>query len=70
MWALLSRRLRMWVFFALATPALAWLLGKVGDSLEARNGPSSASRTLKQSRNWLRRHSRGPLTRRWDDHPS
>ncbi|MCA1672234.1 MAG: hypothetical protein LC799_08545 [Actinobacteria bacterium] len=68
MWALLSRRLRMWVFFALATPALAWLLGKVGDSLEARSGPSSASRTLQNSRNWLQRHSRAPLARRGTIH--
>ena len=68
MWALLSRRLRIWVFFALATPAAAWLLGKVGDSLEARNGPTSASRRLKKGRNWLQRHSRGPLARRGDAH--
>jgi len=61
MWALLSRRLRMWLIFALATPALGWLLGSVGDAMETRNGPSGTTRTLKKGRDWLRRRSRGPL---------
>ena len=61
MWALLSKRLRMWLFFALAAPALGWLIGRVGDTMEARNGPSGVTRTLKKGRDWLRRRSRGPL---------
>jgi hypothetical protein len=27
MWAFFSRRLRMWLFFALGAPVLSWLLG-------------------------------------------
>lgn len=68
MWAFFSRRLRLWLFFALGAPVLSWLLGQIGDRLEARNGPTSTSRMLKKSRDWLRRRSRGPLARR-DDLP-
>ncbi len=64
MWYFLTRRLRLWLFFALGAPVLSWVLGKVGDQLEARNGPTRASRTLQQGRRWLRRRSRGPLARR------
>jgi len=39
MWVFLTRRLRRWLFFALGAPVLSWVLGKVGDQLEARNGP-------------------------------
>lgn len=64
MWAFFSRRLRLWLFFAVGAPALGWLLGQVGDRLEARNGPTSTSRALKKGRDWLRGRSRGPLARR------
>ncbi|MDQ3151703.1 MAG: hypothetical protein M3R63_08295 [Actinomycetota bacterium] len=64
MWVFLTRRLRRWLFFALGAPLLSWMLGKLGDQLEARNGPTSASRTLQQGRHWLQRSSRGPLARR------
>ncbi len=61
MWVFLTRRLRLWLFFALGAPVLGWLFGKVGDRLEARNGPTRASQTLQQGRNWLQRRSRGPF---------
>lgn len=61
MWAFLSARLRLWLLAAVAAPVLSWLLGAIGDRLEARSGPTSASRTLKSGRDWLRRRARGPL---------
>jgi len=64
MWAFFSRRLRLWLFFTVGAPALSWLLGQVGDRLEARTGPTSTSRALKKGRDWLRRRTRGPLARR------
>ncbi len=67
MWMFFTRRLRMWLFFALGAPVLSWLLGKVGDRLAARNGPTRASRALQKSRRWLRRRSRGPLAHRDED---
>jgi hypothetical protein len=66
MWAFLSARLRFWFLLAVGAPVLSWLLGAVGDRLEARSGPTSTSRALKQGRDWLRRHARGPLARRYD----
>jgi hypothetical protein len=64
MWFFLTRRLRRWMFFAFGAPVLSWVLGKAGDQLEARNGPTRTSRTLQRGRHWLRRSSRGPLARR------
>jgi hypothetical protein len=61
MWALLSARLRLWLLLAVGVPVLSWLLGALGDRLEARNGPTTASRALKNGRDWLRRRARGPL---------
>lgn len=61
MWALLSRRLWMWVFLAVAAPAASWALGKAGDRIEAKNGPTTASRLLRQGRTWLGRRTKGPL---------
>ncbi|MGH3925858.1 MAG: hypothetical protein ACRDTT_23860 [Pseudonocardiaceae bacterium] len=69
MWAFFSRRLRVWLFFALAAPALSWVFGKVGDRLETRNGPTRASRALQQGRGWLQRRARGPLARRYQAPP-
>lgn len=69
MWAFFSRRLRMWLFFALGAPVLSWLLGQVGDRLEARNGVTTSSRALQKGRDWLRRRSRGPLAHRDQDRP-
>lgn len=66
MWAFLSARLRLWLLLAVGAPVLSWLLGAIGDRLEARSGPTTTSRTLKKSRDWLRRRTRGPLA---PDHP-
>lgn len=62
MWAFFSRRLRLWLRFALGAPGLAWVPGQGGDRLETRNGPT-LTRSLQQSRRWLRARSRGPLAR-------
>lgn len=67
MWAFLSARLRMWLIFAVAVPLLGWLLGRIGDLLEARGGPTTVSRALQKLRTWLRGRSRGPLARRRAD---
>ncbi|MGH3915353.1 MAG: hypothetical protein ACRDTC_18390 [Pseudonocardiaceae bacterium] len=67
-WVFLMRRVRIWLFFALGAPILSWLLGLLGDRLEARNGPTRMSRTLQQGRGWLQRRSRGPFARRRGDH--
>lgn len=64
MWVFVSRRLRVWALFAIGAPVLGALLGAVGDRLERRHGPGTASRALKYGRDWLRRRSRGPLARR------
>ena len=67
MWAFLSARLRLWLVLAIGAPLLAWLLGLVGDAIEARRGPNRVSRSLQWARTWLRRHSRGPWARRTAD---
>jgi hypothetical protein len=64
MWAFFSARLRMWLLLAVGAPVLGWLLGKIGDIVEARRGPSGLSRGLQKGRSWLRRRSRGPLAPR------
>lgn len=64
MWAFLSARLRMWLIVAVAAPLLGWLLGKVGDLIEARSGPNALTKVLKLGRDWLRGRSRGPLAAR------
>ena len=64
MWAFFSRRLRMWLLLALGAPILAWLLGRVADAVERRNGPNGATRALHSARGWLGRRTRGPLARR------
>lgn len=61
MWAFFSARLRMWLILAVVAPILGWLLGKVGDLVEARRGPNRLSRTLQTVRGWLGRRSKGPL---------
>ncbi|MGQ0576086.1 MAG: hypothetical protein ACT4RN_18030 [Pseudonocardia sp.] len=60
MWAFFSARLRMWLIFAIVAPAAAWLLGKVGDAIEARRGPNGVSSALQWLRGWLGRRARGP----------
>lgn len=64
MWAFFSARLRMWLILAVGAPVLGWLLGKVGDLVEARRGPNGLSKVLQTGRDWLARRSRGPLAAR------
>jgi hypothetical protein len=64
MWAFLSARLRMWLIVAIGAPLVGWVLGKLGDLIEARRGPTVLSRTLQRGRGWLRRRTRGPLAPR------
>lgn len=60
MWAFFSARLRMWLVMAVVVPAVAWLLGKVGDAIEARRGSNGLTRALQWLRGWLGRRARGP----------
>lgn len=64
MWAFFSARFRMWLILAIAAPLLGWLLGRIGDLIEARRGPNGLSRVLQKGREFLRRRSRGPLAAR------
>ena len=64
MWAFFSARLRTWLILAVVAPVVGWLLGKVGDLVEARRGPSTLTRVLQQGRAWLARLARGPLAAR------
>lgn len=64
MWAFFSRRLRMWAILAIGAPIVAFLLGKVGDLLETRRGPTTISRALHSGRRFLQKRSTGPLSRR------
>ncbi|MBN9099654.1 MULTISPECIES: hypothetical protein [unclassified Pseudonocardia] len=61
MWAFFSRRLRMWLVLAVGAPILAWLLGKVGDVVESRRGPTTVSKVLKKGSGYLQRRTKGPL---------
>jgi hypothetical protein len=64
MWAFLSAKLRLWLVLAVVAPLVGWLLGKVGDAIEARRGPNAFSRVLQSGRRFLRGRSRGPLAPR------
>ena len=61
MWAFLSARFRMWLILAIVAPVLGWVLGKVGDAIEARRGPTTLTRVLQKGRDWLASRARGPL---------
>lgn len=61
MWLFLSRRLRAYVLLALGAPLIAWALDAVGRRIEARGGPTRASRVLRWGGRRLRRKARGPL---------
>jgi hypothetical protein len=63
-WAFFSARLRMWLILAVGAPLLGWVLGKVGDAIEKRRGPTTLTKVLQKGRDWLARRSRGPLGRR------
>lgn len=70
MWAFFSARLRTWLILAIAAPLLGWLLGKIGDLVEARRGPNTVSKVLHKGRGWLSRRTRGPLAVRDMDQPA
>jgi hypothetical protein len=70
MWAFLSARLRMWLILAFVAPLLGWLLGRLGDLIEARRGPNTVSTVLQKGRGWLRGRSRGPLAPRRPGDPA
>lgn len=63
MWVFFSRRLRMWLILAVGVPVAAWLLGRIGDVIEARQGPTRLSRGLQTVRRWLQNRATGPLAR-------
>jgi hypothetical protein len=63
MWAFLSRRFWLWVIMAVGAPLASWLLGKAGERLEARNGPTRISDALKKTGGVVGRQTRGPLSR-------
>jgi hypothetical protein len=63
-WAFFSARLRMWLILAVGAPLLGWVLGKVGDAIEKRRGPTGLTKVLQKGRDWLASRSRGPLGRR------
>ncbi len=64
MWVFFSRRLRMWAILAIGAPILAFLLGKVGDLIESRSGPTTISKALHSGRRFLDKRTTGPLARR------
>jgi hypothetical protein len=70
MWAFLSARLRWWLILTIGAPLLAWVLGRIGDLIEAKRGPNGVSTALQKGRGWLRRRSRGPLARRRSGDPT
>lgn len=70
MWAFFSARLRMWLILAIGAPVLGFVLGKLGDLIEARRGPNGLSRALQSGRNWLQRRSKGPLAARTSADPA
>ncbi|MFI5730009.1 hypothetical protein ACIA49_07830 [Kribbella sp. NPDC051587] len=63
MWAFLSRRFQLWLVLAVGAPIAAWLLGKAGDKLESRNGPTRISGALRKTSTTIGGKARGPLAR-------
>ncbi|MGH3926242.1 MAG: hypothetical protein ACRDTT_25825 [Pseudonocardiaceae bacterium] len=65
MWVLLSSKLRNWLLIAVGIPVLAWVLERVGNELETRQGRQTrVSRNLQRASGWLHRKERGPFARR------
>ena len=46
MWLFLTRRFRTWLILTVVVPLASGLLRRLGQTLEARNGPSRFSRAL------------------------
>lgn len=59
MWVFLTRRLRAWLFFAVAVPLLGVLVGVVRRILEGLSGQTRLTRMLAQIENLGRRKKRG-----------
>ena len=59
MWLFFSRRLRMWLMLAVGVPVAAWLIGRIGDAIEARKGSTTVSRGLQTAGGWLQRRATG-----------
>ena len=55
MFALLSARLRRWLFFAILLPVLRLVSRKTADRLERKHGPTRATRILHRAGNAGRR---------------
>jgi hypothetical protein len=63
MWALLSRRFQLWLVLAVGAPIASWLLGRLGQQLENRNGPTRISNVLQKGSSTIGGQARGPLAR-------
>ena len=63
-WALVSRRLRLWLMFSVGVPLLARLFRNIGETLEQRGGESPVSRGLRSGSQTLSKFER--RTRRQD----
>lgn len=57
-WAFFSKRLRLWLVFAVGVPLLRRLLGRAGETVEARSGQNRVSRGLKAGSRGLSRFER------------
>ncbi|WP_404389787.1 hypothetical protein [Humibacillus xanthopallidus] len=55
MWAFFSRRARLWLITVLVAPLASMVLGRLGTTLERRNGPSTLSRALQSGSRFLGR---------------
>ncbi len=64
MWAFLSRRFQLWLILAVGAPLVSWLLGRIGQYLEDRNGPTRISNVLRRCSITIGGRARGPLARR------
>ncbi len=58
MWALLSRRLRLWLLLAVGVPVVGRLLEGLANRMEARGGETALTRRMHSGRQWLRQHER------------
>jgi hypothetical protein len=57
-WAFFSRRLRLWLLFALGVPVLRRALSGVVGALEERNGDSPLTRSIRTGNEHLARYDR------------
>ena len=57
-WALISRRFRLWLMFAVGVPLLGKLLRGLSDSMEQRGGQTTLSRGLRSGSDTLSKFER------------